>query len=259
MTVEHAGRHVEHRVHRVAVRAHASDLLLDELEVTDRTLELVAGLRPLDRLIHGTLSAAEHAGREGASTVVEAGERDIESAAFFMQQVGLGHLHIREPDACLPGAADAHLAAVLREDVDAFHVGVAHNRGDLLLAVDCLLAHHGEQARDRARGRPFLLAVDDVVLAVFAELDGRLLTTRVAADLRLRQTERAEPFLGQLGQPAGLLLVGAEEHDCLAADRLMRGHHDRSRAAVLADGFQHAVVAGDAHAQAAVLLADGHA
>jgi hypothetical protein len=74
-----------------------------------------------------------------------------------------------EADAGLPGAADAALAAVLLEDVDAFHPGVADEGGDLALAVGAALARHdGEEAGDGAGGGPLLLAVDDVVVAVSA-------------------------------------------------------------------------------------------
>ena len=265
MAVEEAGGHEEHRLHGVRVRRHARELLLDEVELADRAVELEAVLGPLGGLLVRELRRAQHAGAERAAAVVEAGERHVEAAAFLVEQVLLGDLHVGEADARLPGSADAALGAVAAEDLDAFHVGRADERGDrvLLLAglgvLDPLLGHHGEQGRERAGGGPLLLAVHDVVVAAFADGAAGFLAAGVAADVRLAQAEGAQRVLGHAGEEALLLLIVAEEHERLAADRLVRGDKHRGRAAGAADAAQHAVVGRDAEAQAAVLLRDGHA
>src|SRR3954468_6456751 len=109
-----------------------------------------------------------------------------------------------EADARLPSAADAALAAVSLEDVDAGHVRRANQRGPLLFAVShLLLRHDGKDLRDRAAGGPFLFAVEDVVLAVGRQFAARLLSTSIAADIGLGEAERAEPLACQMRQPAG--------------------------------------------------------
>ena len=265
VAVEEPGRHVEHRVGRVDERRHARELLLDEVEVGDRAVELVARLRPLHRLLHREARGAEHARRQRAAAVVEAGERDVQALALLEEEVLLRHLHVLQADARLPGAADAALRAVPAEDVDALHVGRADERGDRVLRLarlrvgDLLLRHDGEEARERARGRPLLLAVEDVVRSVRAELAARLLAARVAADIRLGEAERAQRRLRHQREEALLLLGVAEEHDRLAADRLVRRHEDGGRAARAAEALEHAVVARDAEPEPAELGGDRHA
>src|SRR5690606_36306252 len=134
-----------------------------------------------------------------APAVVQAGQRDVESAPLLTQQVELRDFHVVEADAGLPRAADTALAAVLLEDVDAVHVGRADQRRDLLrrlpgFGVLALPARQdGEDAGESAAGGPLLLAVEDVVLAILRDLAAGLLPAGIAADVGLGEAERAEP------------------------------------------------------------------
>src|SRR5690606_41926691 len=79
-------------------RVHRGDALLDELEVGEGALELVARAGPLRGLVGGLLGAAGDAGRERAAAVVEAGEGDLEPLPFLVQEVRLRHADVRESD-----------------------------------------------------------------------------------------------------------------------------------------------------------------
>jgi len=265
VAIEETRRHVEHRVGGVDVRSHARNLLLHEIEFADRAVELVTRLRPLRRLLHRVARCAEHARRERAAAVIQAGERDVEALAFLEEEVLLRNLHVRQLDARLPRTANTALRAVAAEDVDAFHVRRADEGGDRILRLarlgvgDLLLRHHGEEARERARSRPLLLAIEDVVRAVGAEFAARFLAACVATDVWLREAERAERRLCHERQEALLLLVVAEEHDGLAADRLVRRHEHGRRTARTTESLKHAVVACDAEAETAELRRNRHA
>ncbi len=67
VAVQHAARHVEHRVHRERRRVHERDALLDEFKVGERAVELVARLDPLRRLLGSLLGRARDAGRSACS------------------------------------------------------------------------------------------------------------------------------------------------------------------------------------------------
>ena len=264
MPVQHPTDGVEHRVHREAERVHLGDPLLDQFEVGEGTLELVARLDPLRRLLSGLLGGARDARRERAPAVVETGQRDLETLPLTVEQVLLRHADVLEADARLPRPTDSRLGAVLLEEADALHVRRHDERRDALLDAarlrvgDLLVGHHGEKARDGARGDPLLLAVEDVDLLLLIPLAVRLLARRVGAHLRLAQAEARQLLASDHRQEAVLLVVGSEEHQRLAADRLVGGHHDGGGPASAADGLQHTVVARDAEAEAAERLRDRH-
>ena len=114
----------------------------------------------------------------------------------------------------------------------------------------------GDHVGARAVADVALLPVQDpgaVGLLDRARLD----LVGVRARLGLGQREGGELAAGgQVGQPALLLLVAAEQADALVADRLVHAEHDRQRGVDLADRLEHARVAGLREALAAVLLVD---
>ena len=156
VTIKKSRRHVEHRVHRIDIRRHARDLLLHEIELRNRAIKLVARFRPLARLFERIARGAEHARTQRAAAVVEACERDIETLAFFRQQVLARDLHIGQTNARLPSAANTALRAIAAEDIDARHVRRADERADRFLRLACLwisdllLSHHSEETSERA-------------------------------------------------------------------------------------------------------------
>src|SRR5690606_14030707 len=85
--IDHARGDGEHRVHRVTPGLHVRELRLDLLELADGAAELIAILRPLDRLIARHARCADDARRKAATPVIEAGERDLETFAFLVEQV----------------------------------------------------------------------------------------------------------------------------------------------------------------------------
>ena len=151
-----------------------------------------------------------------------------------MQQRRLRHFHIRESNACLPSAANAALGTIAAEDLHAFHIRCANERSDRVLLLASLwigqrlLRHHSEESAERARGRPLLLAVDDVELAARTHFAARLLTACIATDIGFRQAERAERVCRHAWEILFLLRIVAEEHDRFATDRLMRTHEHSS-------------------------------
>jgi hypothetical protein len=173
----------------------------------------------------------------------------------------LGTRHVVEADAGLPGAADAALAAVLLEDVDAFHPGCRRGRRSCLLPSSFgvfSLGHDGEEAGERAGGGPLLLAVDDVVLAV------GVFSNVVSCP------PASQPTLGSERQNAlsqSLARWGSQSFFCSSLPKSMTALQPidwwaETMTAVepqYADALEDAVVRGDAHAEAAVLLGDGHA
>ncbi len=208
---------------------------------------------------------AGDARRERAASEVEARQRHVEAPAFLVKPVLDRHLDVGEAGARLPRAPDTRLRTVLLEDVDAFHVWRADERRDALaggarLRVgDRLLGHDGQHAGQGTRGGPLLLAVEDVIPAVVAELAAGLLPGCVRADGGLREAEGRKVLARHLRQEMALLRLGAEEHDGLTPDGLVRRDHHRRRRAIPADHLQDAVVAGHTEAQAVVLLGDRHA
>ena len=112
-----------------------------------------------------------------------------------------------------------------------------------VLAID-LGTREGDQ---RARLRP----VADVALvpvqlprAVRLAHGARLHVVHVRAGVRLGEGERGElAAAGEVGQEALLLLVGAEQHDALHADRLVHAHDHAERRVDLRELLRHAAVA----------------
>ncbi len=176
-----------------------------------------------------------------------------------------GDFHVGKAEAGLPRAADAGLGAVGLVDLGALHVGRHDEGGDAVAFLARLgigvavLGHHGVETGVGARGAPLLLAVEHVDLLLFVPVARRLLACGVAADLRLAEREGGKLLTGHHGQELVLLLLGAEEHQRLAADGLVRADHDGRGAAIAAEHFEHAVVAGHAEPHAAVLLGNSHA
>src|SRR4051812_31282527 len=176
-----------------------------------------------------------------------------------MEQMISRHLYIVEANPRLPRSTDAALAAVFLENLDPRHVRCADERGDFLFAIrHLLLAHDGKQSRQRAARRPLLFAIEDVMRAIIAQPTARLLSAGVATDVGLGEAKRAKRVRREAREPSPFLLFGAEEHDRLTSDRLMRADQNRGRSAVAPDALQHAVVACDPQPAAAKFAGNGH-
>src|SRR5438309_2227652 len=63
------------------------------------------------------LGAADAAGAECAAAVVEHAEGDFEAFTELAEDALFGHAHVVEAESRLPCAADAHFAAVGRDDL----------------------------------------------------------------------------------------------------------------------------------------------
>ena len=129
----------------------------------------------------------------------------------------------------------------------------------LLLAVDLDrdLGEDGEQPGVAGVGDPDLRPVQDVLRAVGRWDRGALHRLRVGAGAGLGQAEGGDQFArGAAREVLLLLLLGAEEHDPLAADGLVGAEVDGERRVGGADLAEDAVEDLGAGAEAAVRLGD---
>ena len=89
-----------------------------------------------------------------------------------------------------------------------------------------MTGHHDQEFGDRAIRGPQLVAVEDVVRAVFAQFGRGAQTRRVGPDVLLRQGEGGNGPGGQTRKIGALLLLRPEHLQRLGnPDGLVRGYH----------------------------------
>ena len=174
------------------------------------------------------LHSADAAAREAEAPAVEHLHRDLEAASRLAEHVGGRDAHVVEEQLGRRAAADAQL--VLRWAAPDPPSALDDERRDPRLGV--LVGPRGpredrEDVGEAAVGDPDLLPAEHVApvaLDIGARLDGR----GVAAGARLGQRERRDALPArEARQVPALLLVGAEEHQPLRADRLVRAQGHR--------------------------------
>lgn len=147
---------------------HVGELEADDGVVDEALAEGLALVRVLDGLLVADAREADALDDDADALVVEVGHDHLEALVLLADQVLHGHLDVFEGDvrgAAGPDALAVHLArryaaraALDEQDRDAVHAGPAGAHGGCeVVAPDTV-------------GDPFLLAVDDVVLAVFRKL-----------------------------------------------------------------------------------------
>ena len=234
---------------------HPADLVLDQLEVGQRTAELAALLDVIDRQVEQLLGAADRAGAEADAPVVEDLHGDPEALAGIAEHVLGRHLHVVEAEPAEVVCLQAHRVVALA-DLEALHPLLENERDVAVLAVDLGAGEGRDHVRPRAVADVALLPVQDPG-AVGLLNRARLHVVGVGARLGLCQGEGGELAAGgEVGEPALLLLVRPEQRDALEADRLVDAEDDRQRRVDLADGLEDARVAGLREALPAVLLVD---
>ena len=221
------------RFHGEGVGGHVGDLLLDQLELAERLLELHALLGVLDGGLQAGLGGAGAAGAEGGAAEVEHGQRDAQALADLAEDVLGGHGHVVEGQPGRGGAADAALGHARLDHLEAGHVRRDQEGGDLRLvaAGHGRAGHHGQHVGDAAVGDVALLAVEDVGLAVGRRRGGRLHVGGVGAGFRLGQGEGGQLFAAdQVGGSQRLfLLLGAEQQQGADADAVVGVDEDGGR------------------------------
>src|SRR5262245_49455363 len=101
------------------------------MKITDRPAELFAIPRPLDRKRQRLVRATDTTGAERATSVVEDTERDFQPLPDLAEHAFARHLHVRELQHRLPRATDAHLAAIVLDDLEARKIGRHDEGGNL--------------------------------------------------------------------------------------------------------------------------------
>ena len=197
----------------LGLHRHVRQHLLDHLVLTNRHTKLHAAVRVHIGEVEGTLRRTDRLGRHAGTRVIERHHRVLEAEPLAAaDEIGGRHSHIVEVGLHHRHAADAHLVLDLRDgearralldDEGADPTGL---RGRIRHGED------GVNVRHAAVGRPLLLAVDDVVVAVADGANGEAAGVR-ACEL-LRQAEGDEGLARRdLRQPLLLLLLGATEQD----------------------------------------------
>ena len=136
------GGGVEQRARRLQLGLHVGELELRRLEVADRLAELGPAAGIGDRLVQGSLRAAEAARADVEAPAVQALHGDGETLALVADAVGDRHAHCVEVD--LRGRLAVPAQFTLRgAEADAGHVAVDDEAADALRPVDAG-ADHGD-------------------------------------------------------------------------------------------------------------------
>ena len=196
-------------------------------------LELHARLGVLDRGLEAGLGGAGAAGAERGAAEVEHGSATRRPLPSGPRMFSLRHRHVGEREPAGGGAADAALVHARLDDLEAGHVGRDEERRDLAFrrarrpGVRAITVRH---VGDAAVGDVALLAVEDARLAVGARRGRGLHVAGVGAGFGFGEREGAELLaVDQVGQPACLLLLGAEEEQGADADRVVGVDEDGRR------------------------------
>ncbi|MCY1292624.1 hypothetical protein D9M70_418590 [compost metagenome] len=237
------------------LRLHVGKLLLEELSLCQRTVELLAVEAILARGMPAEFSGTERTPGNAVAGAVEAAKRTLE--AFHIRQQRLfADLDIVHDDFAGDRGAQRQLTGDLRSG-KALHALFEHEAADSA-AMSFRLRPDDEDIGERRVGNPHLRA-DKAVAAL--GLDGAgLHTGRIGAGVRLGQAEAADPLAAdELREILLLLLFRAIGIDRIDHQRRLHAHH-RAVAAVDALDFARDKAVGDVRsADAAIGIRDGHA
>jgi hypothetical protein len=179
---------------------HVGELLLDHLEGADGRAEGLALAGVGERGLVGGARDADRLRRDADAAGVEHGHRDREALALGAEPVPDRHLVVHELDLAGGRGADAELGLGLAAD-EAGLVAVEDEGADALgLLPRVGHREHHHVVRDRARGDPGLLAVDDVVAAILRQDCARAHVRGIRPRLRLGQAVAADGLAGGHGR-----------------------------------------------------------
>ena len=249
LALEHSGL-IGQETAGLAAQLHIREGELGILELADGLAELDAALGIIDGLFHCALGNPQGLGSDADPAAVQGLHGDGEAAAFFAQQVLLGHDAVGEDDLGGGGTMEAHLDLVLAHG-EAGEAALDNKGGDALGAL--ALVGHGEDHKhisNIAIGDEDLGAVHHIVIA--HQLGLGLALGGVGTGVGLGEGKRAD-FMssGQHGQVLCLLLLGAVGEDGVAAKAVMGGDNVTGGSTLLAqlldaDGAGKGVRAGAA-------------
>ena len=111
-SIHHPGCVGQHRFHGVDPCSLFGNVVLDEIKLANRPVKLVSVLRPFGTLSEGGPCRTNHAGRKGASAVIQTCQGDVQASSFVVEQMGLRNFDVFELHPCLPGPTNTTLGAV---------------------------------------------------------------------------------------------------------------------------------------------------
>ncbi|MNM78819.1 hypothetical protein D3C81_907370 [compost metagenome] len=230
---------------------HVDDVLLHQLERSDRAPELFALQGVVCRQVQRALRRAHRAHRHIEAAEVKADQHLAQAFSFLAQQVGGGYLRVLEGEGRGAGAAGEHHV----DRRGGVRRGVAFDQEERQLAVAGVAVsarHHDAEVGEHAVGDPQLAAVEHV--AVAALVGAGLDLGHVGADVRLRDRHEGLALIAQQRAHETFLLrfgaVGVDD----ARDDVQPVEQDAQRQPAVAGFFHHHGPGQVVQAQAAVGL-----